>query len=104
MTTLKAIGLVIGGVVIGYLASLAVAGGTFGGAYHTSAGYFGQGLYAGQGNEFSVDTDGDIRLTKSTFCMNFYATSTATLVKMTASSTATVDGVDGVMVMQYGAC
>lgn len=54
--------------------------------------------------EQDVELENDLTLTKSTFCINFYATSTNTLVKMTASSTATIEGTDGVMVMQYGAC
>ena len=115
MTTLHSIGLVILGAVAGLLvAGLLVAmltsGGMFGGVYSQVENSFAQGLTAGLGEEFVIEPDGDvttsqdITFTKSTFCINLYATSTATLVKMTASSTATVDGVDGVMVMQYGAC
>ena len=37
-------------------------------------------------------------------CINFYATSTATRLRMVASTTATIEGVDGVMMMEYGAC
>ena len=37
-------------------------------------------------------------------CINFYATSTATRLHITASTTATIEGVDGVMMMEYGAC
>lgn len=41
-------------------------------------------------------------------CLDFYATSTATIVKMVASSTAALTGQTtenaGVMLLQYGAC
>jgi hypothetical protein len=37
-------------------------------------------------------------------CINFYATSTATRLHMVASTTATIEGVDGVMLMGYGSC
>lgn len=38
-------------------------------------------------------------------CINFYATSTATRMHMTASSTSLVNGVStGVMLIDYGAC
>lgn len=37
-------------------------------------------------------------------CIDFYATSTATRAHMTASTTATIEGVDGVMMWEYGAC
>ena len=43
-------------------------------------------------------------LTESAFCIDFYATSTATQLSMTASSTATIEGVDGVMMFNYGSC
>jgi hypothetical protein len=46
----------------------------------------------------------DIILKNPTFCIDFYATSTATQNKMTASSTATIEGVDGVMLFGYGSC
>ena len=110
MTTLNSIGLVILGAVAGFLVAMIASSGSFAGVYSQSTQYFGQGLYAGQGNEFAIEADGDvttsqdITLTKSTFCINFYATSTATLVKMVASSTATIEGTDGVIVTQYGAC
>lgn len=37
-------------------------------------------------------------------CVQTYATSTETPWKSRASSTATIEGVDGVMVLVYGAC
>ena len=46
----------------------------------------------------------DLILTDNDFCINFYATSTATQNKMYASSTATIEAVDGVMMFGYGSC
>ena len=37
-------------------------------------------------------------------CINVYATSTATRGHLVASTTATIEGVDGVMLFEYGAC
>lgn len=50
-----------------------------------------------------VITD-DAAFTQGTFCIDGYATSTATAVKITASTTATIEGTDGVMVYTYGVC
>jgi hypothetical protein len=46
----------------------------------------------------------DIVLTDNDFCINFYATSTATQNKMYASTTATIENVDGVIMFGYGSC
>lgn len=46
----------------------------------------------------------DVILKDPTFCVDFYATSTATQNKMMASSTATIEGIDGVITMGYGSC
>jgi len=46
----------------------------------------------------------DVILKDPTFCVDFYATSTATQNKMMASSTATIEGTDGVITMGYGSC
>jgi hypothetical protein len=46
----------------------------------------------------------DLILTDNDFCIDFYATSTATQNKMYASSTATIEAVDGVMMFGYGSC
>lgn len=44
-------------------------------------------------------------LTKSTFCINFYATSTATVLHMVASTTATLpNGAAAVITANYGSC
>ena len=108
---LKTIGTFVAGAV------LALTGGAMlGGEVELTAKKFTQGIFAGTANQFSIEADGDlstsgaitttgqIRSDKSTFCMDFYATSTATRVKMTASSTATIEGTDGVMVTSYGSC
>ena len=48
---------------------------------------------------------GVTNLTKATFCINFYATSTATQMHMVASTTATLPaGAGAVMTANYGAC
>ena len=46
----------------------------------------------------------DLFLSDNDFCIEFYATSTATAVKMYASSTATIEGSDGVIMFTYGSC
>ena len=51
-----------------------------------------------------LNVAGDIVSTQSALCFNFYATSTATIGKLVASTTATIEGVDGVMMFQYGSC
>lgn len=45
-----------------------------------------------------------LNLNNPGICINFYATSTATRVYMIASTTATIEGVDGVMMFGYGSC
>ena len=47
---------------------------------------------------------GDLVLNQGPFCIDFYATSTATRNKVTASTTATIEGVDGVLMFEYGSC
>lgn len=37
-------------------------------------------------------------------CYQIYATSSATVGRLVASTTATIEGVDGVMMFQYGSC
>ncbi len=60
---------------------------------------------SGTTNLTSTTTMADtVRLTNPAICVDFYATSTATLVRLVASSTATIEGVDGVMMFGYGAC
>ena len=46
----------------------------------------------------------DLLLTKSPFCVEFYATSSATVNKLVASTTATIEGSDGVIMFAYGTC
>jgi len=43
-------------------------------------------------------------VSNSAGCYQIYATSTATVGKLTASTTATIEGVDGVMMFEYGSC
>lgn len=45
-----------------------------------------------------------VNFNNSGICINFYATSTATRTRLVASTTATIEGVDGVMMWEYGAC
>ncbi len=59
---------------------------------------------AGQVRGADFTATSDFISTKAGLCFNFYATSTATLGKMTASTTATIEGVDGVMLFEYGSC
>jgi len=47
---------------------------------------------------------GDLILSDDTFCINFYATSTATQIKMVASTTVASGSNIGLMTMQYGSC
>ena len=54
------------------------------------------------GNDLTVGQD--IILTDNDFCLQFYATSTATVAKMYASTTATIEGTDGVIMFGYGTC
>jgi fructose-specific phosphotransferase system component IIB len=46
----------------------------------------------------------DIIMSDETFCVNFFATSTATQIKMVASTTLASGSNIGVMTMQYGSC
>jgi hypothetical protein len=59
-------------------------------------------------NDLTVSDDAtlteDLRLNKSPFCVEFYATSSATLNKLVASTTATIEGSDGVIMFTYGSC
>lgn len=110
MTALKFLGAGIAGVVVGLLLAAASQGNGLGGVYSQVEKTFAQGIEVGKTGQFAVDEDGDLltsgslRSDKTGFCFDFYATSTATRVKMTASSTATIEGTDGVMVTSYGSC
>ena len=46
----------------------------------------------------------DLILTDNDFCIQFYATSTATTIKMVASTTVASGSNIGLMTMQYGTC
>lgn len=58
--------------------------------------------------DVTVDNDltvgKDLILTDNDFCIDFFATSTATQVKMVASTTVASGSNVGVMTMQYGSC
>lgn len=45
-----------------------------------------------------------LKLNNPGICLEFYATSTETRTHMQASTTATIEGVDGVMMWGYGSC
>lgn len=49
-------------------------------------------------------TNGIVVSNAAPFCEEFYSTSTATRNRMIASTTATIEGVDGVITFGYGAC
>lgn len=90
----------------GYLSSSThLFGANATGPAHYQMENFLQGVQAGTSNQFSVSNTGVINLTKSTFCINFYATSTATQMHMVASTTATLpNGAGAVMTANYGSC
>lgn len=121
MTALKALGLIVAGVIVGLLFSV-VKSDNLGGVYNQVSNRFLSGLYAGSSSQFRVDSSGnvttsgtasvtgdvtvgqDLILSDNDFCINFYATSTATQNKMYASTTATIENVDGVIMFGYGSC
>ncbi len=45
-----------------------------------------------------------VNLNNPGICVNFFATSTETVSHLVASTTATIEGIDGVMMFAYGAC
>jgi hypothetical protein len=121
---LKALGLVVVGAVVGALVAVSFGASkeSTGGVYNAVNNYFSEGISVGKASQFAVSSTGalttsgalsttgdvttssDFVSTKAGLCFNFYATSTATLGKMTASTTATIEGVDGVMMFSYGSC
>lgn len=121
MTALKSIGLVVAGVIVGLLFSVVKGDNNLGGVYNQVSNHFISGLYGGSADQFRVDSTGavtgpsttttgdvtvgqDLVLMDNDFCINFYSTSTATLVKMVASTTVASGSNIGVMTMQYGSC
>lgn len=115
MTALKAIGLVVAGAMLGLMFTI-VTNDNLGGRYKQVSEHFGAGLYAGETNQFRVDGSGnvtttgdvtvgqDLILTDNDFCIDFFATSTETQNKMYASTTATIENRDGVIMFAYGSC
>lgn len=65
---------------------------------------FVNGFWAGADKQVQFTREGDLVWNTTGFCIDFYATSTATRTRMVASTTATIEGTDGVMVFQYGSC
>lgn len=59
MTALKAIGLVVAGIIVGLLFTV-VKGDNLAGRYNQVSQYFKSGLYAGETNQFRVEADGDV--------------------------------------------
>lgn len=115
MNTKLTVGVVVG-LILGFLIGALVYTGSVPG-YGRASGFahyqvesFLQGLAAGQRDQLVIANDGDITTTaevvvnQSSFCVDLYATSSATRVRMVASTTATIEGVDGVFVYQYGEC
>ena len=64
------------------------------------------GAVSGTTGAFSATTtlSDTVNFNNAGICINFYATSTATRLHMVASTTATIEGSDGVMMIEYGAC
>jgi hypothetical protein len=110
------VGMIIGGMVTGVtkggLGGVTIEDETFKGNVAV------QGTLTGSGTVTSADltsTDDvtvgndlvvgqDISLTDNDFCIDFFATSTATQIKMIASTTVASGSNIGVMTMQYGSC
>lgn len=63
MTALKSIGLVVAGVIVGLLFSVAKGDNNLGGVYNQVSNHFISGLYGGDTNQFRVDADGNITTT-----------------------------------------
>lgn len=130
----KSIGLVVAGIVIGLIiSSLGGSKASLGGIYHQTVEEFYAGLKAGTSNQLvisdtgaittsgALSTTGDSTVSGGTFtvttantatstlivgCVQSYATSTATAMKLqfTASTTAPTNGSGIIPVISYGAC
>jgi hypothetical protein len=108
MTTLNSIGLVIAGAVVGALASMLMAGHSFGGVYSQTKQFFTEievsstatvsGDATVSGGTLTVTTANAATSTIIGGCFQFYATSTATAHKFQASTT------PGIMFSVYGTC
>ncbi len=115
-TSIGVLALVVGVIIGGMLASAMPKGDTLAGVTIEDETFKGavtvEGLLTGAdltstddvtvGDDLTVAED--LILTDNDFCINFYATSTATQNKMYASTTATIELVDGVIMFGYGSC
>lgn len=115
-TSIGVLALVVGMIIGGMLAGVTMNNGALGGVTIENETFKGdvtvEGTMTGAdltstdditvGNDLTVGDD--LILSDDTFCINFYATSTATQNKMYASTTATIEGSDGVIMFAYGSC
>ena len=98
MTTFqKVFNFVIAGIVVGLLFFVVFgsSGRNLAGVYNQVTNFFNDGITV---------NSGDVVLNQAPWCVDFYATSTATRNKLVASSIATIEGVDGVVTLGYGSC
>lgn len=98
------VGMIIGGMVTG------VTKGGLGGVTIEDETFKGDVAVEGTLTSADVATTDDLTVAKdlilsdNDFCINFFATSTATQIKMIASTTVASGSNIGVMTMQYGSC
>jgi len=120
------VGLIVG-VIVGLLIPTGSTTSNLGGVYHSVREYFNEGISVGKTNEFTVSNAGEVvtsgdltigggTLTVSTSntatstiavgCIQSYATSTATSLRLqfTASTTAPTNGSGVIPVISYGTC
>lgn len=118
--SLKTVGIIIAGGVVGLLLSAVFISGptkTLGEVYHSVIEYFPSGLYAGTSNQFAVSATGNItqatsNTATSTFsggCIQLTATSTANPIKLmfngAFSGTSTFSGnANGAVFWAFGTC
>ncbi len=120
MTTTKTVGLVIAGVIVSVLFSgmMLNSRDTLGGVYNEVSNTFRGGLSVGTTNQATISATGAITtsggvtlgsgaattsLIANLFCMQIYPTSTATAVKLTATTTAS-GLAGGPLFGQFGTC
>jgi hypothetical protein len=110
-TSLTVLALVVGMIIGGMLAGVTMNKGGLGGVTIEDETFKGdvtvEGTITGSG-DITVGDDltvaKDLILSDNDFCINFFATSTATQIKMVASTTIASGSNIGVMTMQYGSC
>jgi hypothetical protein len=131
MTAIKSIGFTVAGVILGLLIAAVAQTATpgAGAVYELTAQYFYEGIFAGKTNQFAVESDGDVTTTGDVTisggqlnvptvanatssavvgCVQLYATSSATAVKLDLilSASTTVNGATSAFVVagRYGTC